>query len=389
MKKIIILLLSLLSIINIYAQDILYPTASDTAIMMKSKYFSFERKVFISLPACYQVCNVLNYDVIYVFDTQDKPYFYLVNALTPFINQNYDNRYIVVGICSPSTLGYSRQNDFLPVPKTVAKDKFYRGHNGYSDSLCLFIKNELMPYVNSHYRTTGHTLAVGHSLGASFILESMIHHELFSDYIAVSPNLAYDKDRVAEDLMKYDYSKIPANRYLFITNSSEEKMPGWECWKPAREKLYQFYQKNILPVNLTYRQKSYPEYDHMSCFPYALRDGLVGYFQYRDSIDNCLSKNTYKVHIEVKVPDAADNVYITGNQKVLGDWNPGKINMDHVSDTIRSIDVDLHYPALLKFTRGSWQTEGFVGNSTIGGNQRIESPDRHNYQFVIESWSDR
>ena len=389
MKKIIILLLSLLSIINIYAQDILYPTASDTAIMMKSKYFSFERKVFISLPACYQVCNVLNYDVIYVFDTQDKPYFYLVNALTPFINQNYDNRYIVVGICSPSTLGYSRQNDFLPVPKTVAKDKFYRGHNGYSDSLCLFIKNELMPYVNSHYRTTGHTLAVGHSLGASFILESMIHHELFSDYIAVSPNLAYDKDRVAEDLMKYDYSKIPANRYLFITNSSEEKMPGWECWKPAREKLYQFYQKNILPVNLTYRQKSYPEYDHMSCFPYALRDGLVGYFQYRDSIDNCLSKNTYKVHIEVKVPDAADNVYITGNQKVLGDWNPGKIKMDHVSDTIRSIDVDLHYPALLKFTRGSWQTEGFVGNSTIGGNQRIESPDRHNYQFVIESWSDR
>jgi predicted alpha/beta superfamily hydrolase len=389
MKKTIILLLSLLSIINIYAQDILYPTASDTAIMMKSKYFSFERKVFISLPACYQVCNVQNYDVIYVFDTQVKPYFYLVNALAPFINQNYDNRYIVVGICSPSTPRYSRQNDFLPVPKTMAKDKFYRGHNGYSDSLCLFIKNELMPYVNSHYRTTGHTIAVGHSLGASFILESMINDELFSDYIAVSPNLAYDNDRVTEDLMKYDYSKIPAKRYLFISNSSEEKTSGWENWKPAREKLYQFYQKKTLPVNLTYRQKSYPEYDHMSCFPYALRDGLMGYFQYRDSIDKYLSKNTYKVHIEVKIPNAADEVYITGNQKALGDWNPGKIKMNHVSDTIRSIDVDLHYPALLKFTRGSWQTEGFIGNSTIGGNQRIESPDRHDYQFIIAGWSDR
>jgi predicted alpha/beta superfamily hydrolase len=135
----------------------------------------------------------------------------------------------------------------------MAKDKFYRGHNGYSDSLCLFIKNELMPYVNSHYRTTGHTLAVGHSLGASFILESMINHELFSDYIAVSPNLAYDKDRVAEDLMKYDYSKISASRYLFISNSSEEKIHGWENWKPAREKLYQFYQKKTLPANLTYQ----------------------------------------------------------------------------------------------------------------------------------------
>ncbi len=127
----------------------------------------------------------------------------------------------------------------------------------------------------------------------------------------------------------------------------------------------------------------------MSCFPYALHDGLMGYFQYCDSLDRYLSKNTYKVHIEVKIPDAADDVYITGNQKVLGDWNPGKIKMNHVSDTIRSIDVDLHYPALLKFTRGSWQTEGFLGNSTIGGNQRIESPDRHDYQFVIEKWRDR
>ena len=106
MKKTIFLFFCLLSMINIYAKEILYPTASDTAIMMKSKYFSFERKVFISLPACYQECNVQNYDVIYVFDTQDKPYFYLVNALTPFINLNYDNRFIVVGICSPSTPRY-------------------------------------------------------------------------------------------------------------------------------------------------------------------------------------------------------------------------------------------------------------------------------------------
>jgi hypothetical protein len=58
MKKTIILLFSLLSIINIYAKEILYPTASDTSIMIKSKYFSFERKIFISLPACYQECKV-------------------------------------------------------------------------------------------------------------------------------------------------------------------------------------------------------------------------------------------------------------------------------------------------------------------------------------------
>ena len=389
MKKTILLFLCFMACINIYAKKTLYLTASDTTLMMKSKFFNFEREVFIRIPAGYQICDAQNYDVIYVFDAQDKPYFDLVNGLIPFTSMNYEGRFIVVGVCSPASFKYSRQNDFLPVPQTVARDKFYGGRNGYADSLCMFIQKELMPYVNSHYRTTSRTLAVGHSLGASFILEAMINHELFNDYIAVSPNLAYDSDRVAEELIRYDYAKASECRFLFITNSSEEKYQGWENWKPAREKLYKFYQEKALPANYTYKQKSYPDYDHMSCFPLALHDGMIDYFNYRDSADNVLSKKTYQVHIEVKTRSAADEVYITGNQKVLGDWNPGKIKMKHVSDSIRSIDVQLHYPAQLKFTRGSWETEGFIRNTAINGNLRIESPDRHEYMFVIDSWLDQ
>lgn len=389
MKKFILLLLCFMAFMPINAQDnTLYPTASDTTLMMKSKYFNFGRKVFIRIPAGYQFYDAQNFDVIYVFDTQDKPYFDMVNGLPPFTNMNYASRFIVVGICSPASFKYSRQNDFLPVPKTVARDKFYGGRNGHADSLCMFIQKELMPYVNSHYRTTGHTLAVGHSLGASFILEAMANHELFNDYIAVSPNLTYDSDRVAEELMKYDYSKVTDSRFLFISNSTEEKYRGWENWKPAREKLYKFYQYHALPANYTYTQKSYPDYNHMSCFPSALRDGMISYFSFRDSADNVLSKNTYNVHIEVTTPNAADEVYITGNQKALGDWDPGKIKMKHVSGTVRSIDVQLHYPAQLKFTRGSWATEGFTSNALSGCNLRIESPARHEYKFVIDSWSD-
>lgn len=390
MKKLFLLLLLPLCFVslNICGDEPMFFTASDTAMMMKSKYFGFERKVFINIPARYNENDSQNYDVVYVFDTQDKPYFDIVNGMLPFINTSYDSRFIVVGICSPTTMTYSRQNDFLPVPKTVARDKFYGGRNGYADSLCLFIKNELTPYINSHYRTTGRTLAVGHSLGASFVLEAMINYQLFTDYIAVSPNLAYDSDRVSEELIKYDYSKNKGNQFLFITNSTEEKIRRWEEWKPAREKLYKFYKENALPSNITLKIKSYPNYTHMSCFPYALHDGLDAYFHYRDSIDNILSKETYKVHIELKTLRAGDEVFITGNQSVLGNWNPNKIKMKRISDYVRAIDLDLHYPALFKFTRGSWQTQGFLENNSSYGNLRIESPDRHNYKFVMDSWSD-
>lgn len=390
MKKLFLLLLLPLCFVSltIYSVEPMFFTASDTAMMMKSKYFSFERKVFVNIPARYTENDSQNYDVIYVFDTQDKPYFDIVNGMLPFIGSNNDSRFIVVGICSPTTMAYSRQSDFLPVPKTVEKYKFYGGRNGYADSLCLFIKNELMPYVKSHYRTTGRTLAIGHSLGASFILEAMINHQLFTDYIAVSPNLAYDSDRVAEELIKYDYSKTKENQFLFITNSTEEKVHRWEAWKPAREKLYKFYKENALPSNIKLKIKSYPDYNHMSCFPYALHDGLESYFSYRDSNDSVLSRETYKVHIELKTLRADDDVYITGNQPVLGDWNPGKIKMKRISDFVRAIDVDLHYPALFKFTRGSWDSQGFIENNSTYGNLRIESPDRHSYKFIIDSWRD-
>ena len=390
MKKLFLLLLLPLCFVslNICGDEPMFFTASDTAMMMKSKYFSFERKVFINIPARYTENDSQNYDVIYVFDTQDKPYFDIVNGLLPFINTNYDSRFIVVGLCSPTTMTYSRQSDFLPVPKTVARGDFYGGRNGYADSLCLFVKNELIPYINSHYRTTGRTLAVGHSLGASFILEAMINHELFTDYIAVSPNLAYDSDRVSDELMAYNYSQIKGNRFLFITNSTEEKVPRWKSWKPAREKLYKFYKENILPSNIMLKIKSYPDYNHMSCFPYALHDGLEYYFHYRDSIDNFLSRENYKVHIELKTLRADDEVYITGNQFTLGDWNPSKVKMKRISDYVRDIDVDLYYPALFKFTRGSWNSVGFVENTGVYGNLRIESPDRHSYKFIIENWRD-
>ena len=62
--------------------------------------------------------------------------------------------------------------------------------------------------------------------------------------------------------------------------------------------------------------------------------------------------------------------------------------MKRISDYVRAIDVDLHYPALFKFTRGSWNSVGFVENTGVYGNLRIESPDRHSYKFIIENWRD-
>ena len=99
-----------------------------------------------------------------------------------------------------------------------------------------------------------------------------------------------------------------------------------------------------------------------------------------------LSKQVYRKHIEIVVKDAKQEVYITGNQKSLGMWNPGLIKLKHINDSIRAIDVDLHLPALFKFTLGSWKYEAGFENSYYGDNLEINNTERKNYRYILTEW---
>jgi len=64
--------------------------------------------------------------------------------------------------------------------------------------------------------------------------------------------------------------------------------------------------------------------------------------------------------IKVIVPDPDDEVYIVGNQRDLGDWNPSKIKMYKVSDYVRMISIPFYFPAEFMFTKGSLASEGII-----------------------------
>lgn len=91
--------------------------------------------------------------------------------------------------------------------------------------------------------------------------------------------------------------------------------------------------------------------------------------------------------IKVIVPNKTDEVYITGNQEALGNWNPNKIKLKKVSDFERSITVDLSYPAEFKFTKGNWESEGITG--TLFDNPNLTIVDSNaNSSFEIKTWRD-
>lgn len=90
--------------------------------------------------------------------------------------------------------------------------------------------------------------------------------------------------------------------------------------------------------------------------------------------------------IKVIVPNITDDVYITGNQDALGNWNPNQIKMEKISDYERSITLDLSYPTEFKFTKGDWNSEGIIKELNNNPNQSMESSESKNI-FTIKGWS--
>ena len=358
-------------------------------IDIDSKELSQQRSILVYTPIYYDSETLSAYEVIYVFDAQSREFFDFVHAMIGFLPTN-GQKYIVVGITSPyiESLDYSRNNDMLPKPLHEDPKTFYNGYSGNADNFLGYVKNEVIPYIDSNYRTKHGRLAVGHSLSASFIVYSMFKEpNLFDGYFAISPNFAFDKERLVDEFKQFDYQKLNHKNFLYLS-SADEGINYWEHWLPARNKVYEFLRSDNAPKNLTTIIKEFPEEGHWPTFPPSLIYGMRAYFKISDEFATPLSKDTYEVTLNLTVPNSDDEVYIAGNQEALGNWDPKAVKMEKSSDFQRTITLKLHSPAELKFTRGSWETEGSIKLNEGSGNLYIKPENSTSFDFEIANWAD-
>jgi uncharacterized protein YjaZ len=88
----------------------------------------------------------------------------------------------------------------------------------------------------------------------------------------------------------------------------------------------------------------------------------------------------------VNVPDKNDEVYITGNQKGLGNWSASSVKMDRKSDSERTITLKIFLPAQLKFTKGNWDQEADVKGVEKGNNITINKIKSNKVSYKINNW---
>ncbi|MEM1001509.1 MAG: DUF5700 domain-containing putative Zn-dependent protease [Bacteroidota bacterium] len=101
-----------------------------------------------------------------------------------------------------------------------------------------------------------------------------------------------------------------------------------------------------------------------------------------------VSDETFEVTFVVEVPNVNDEVFITGNQSNLGEWDPGAVKLDLGAGNSRTIKLQLQSPAEFKFTRGSWKKEAIMNGKNNNDNLTIKFEKDTIVSFKIKQWTD-
>lgn len=104
------------------------------------------------------------------------------------------------------------------------------------------------------------------------------------------------------------------------------------------------------------------------------------------------SQDKVKVTLNVITPtlDDTSKIYVSGNNKALGGWQPNKVLLTKTTKDIWSTTVEVDKGARLefKFTKGSWATEALGSDSSIPQNTVIVASKDTTVLATIFNWRD-
>ena len=194
-----------------------------TRHVLASKMLVEDRPLIISLPEGYEESKQA-YPVMYLLDGQGN-FHHTTASVKVLADNDRIPPMIVVGI--PNT--GNRTRDLTP--PTQATEDWPRA--GGADNLFAFIEKELFPYIEENYRVNDYKMLVGHSFGGLFAIHALIHHPgIFNSYIAISPSLWWDKQRlVLEQSQSFFEDQKELKGHLFMTMGNEGGDMLGGAWK--------------------------------------------------------------------------------------------------------------------------------------------------------------
>lgn len=146
-------------------------TDSDSLVQtnIHSAILSEDRRVIIHLPRNYSKDPAQKYPVMYVLDgtSQDQ---HTTDKVAVLSDAGLIPKAIVVGL--PNTSGNRERDQTPPFMRNNVDDE--KSPYGAGDKFLSFIEKELIPFIDSNYRTSSYRTLSGNSRGGLFVLYSLM-----------------------------------------------------------------------------------------------------------------------------------------------------------------------------------------------------------------------
>jgi len=196
-------------------------------LKINSSIVGQEYDIYVQLPGNYSDTSK-TFPVLYVLDGQ-----WDFSPVTAIYGQQYYDGFVPAVIVVGITWGGTNPNyDMLRARDLTPTNVGWSPQSGGAPKFLAFIKNELIPFVESKYRAVKNDRTlIGSSYGGLFTLYAMFHEiALFQRYVLTSPSLGWDNG------ITYTYEKNQAdNKHplpvrLFMAIGGLEGISGFQSF---------------------------------------------------------------------------------------------------------------------------------------------------------------
>ncbi|MBL8265207.1 alpha/beta hydrolase [Steroidobacter sp.] len=194
------------------------PTTSTVTLgdeyWIRANVFQQQRRIQVYLPSSYH-SSQQRYPVLYLLD--GDAYYVSVSGTVRLLSESSGRIPETIVVSIPNV---ARARELAPpVSQPKPGDEPYE-----ADQFLQFLKQDLIPWVESHYRTQPFRIIVGHSRGGLFTLYTFLNSpDTFNAYLALSPALWWDDEAVVKDAPEKLKGIKPGKsmRFLYLSAGHE------------------------------------------------------------------------------------------------------------------------------------------------------------------------
>ncbi len=192
------------------------PIAAGESYAFPSEVYGAARELNVWTPPDY-ASGAQRYTVLYLLDggrDQDFPHIAGLAQLAS-LSQTF-GPVIVVGVRSEA-----RQTELTPPPSDARFAREFPNAGGDA-RFRAFLAREVIPFIESRYRTGERRALMGESLAGLFVVDTFLSEPaLFNDYVAVSPSLWWDEQAPSRGAAQSLARTRPSGRRLYLTIANE------------------------------------------------------------------------------------------------------------------------------------------------------------------------